>query len=171
MGKQSSLGPIDPQINGLPAQALIEEFNSAVEAMKKEPAAQLAWQHVLMKYHPTLITSCNNAISMSKDIVGKWLSSNMFAGDADPDTKAEGVVKYLSEHADRKSHGRHIGIEECRQIGLAATELESSQDLQDAVLTLHHTYMHACNVSQISKIIENSNGKSFEIGYLPTGQS
>lgn len=169
MGKQSSLGPIDPQINGLPAQALVEEFNNAVEEMKKEPAAQLAWSHVLSKYHPTLITSCNNAISMSQDIVGKWLKSNMFDGDEKSTEKAQNIVAYLSEHSDRKSHGRHIGIKECQEIGLAAVELESDQDLQDAVLTLHHTYMHACNAGPISKIIENSSGKSFEIGYSRAG--
>jgi len=169
MGKQSSVGPIDPQINGLAAQALIEEFNHAADAMKNDPATQMAWSHVLSKYHPTLITSCKHAIAMSQDIVGNWLASNMFSGDSNPDKKSEEVVKYLSEHSERKSHGRHIGIKECQDIGLAAVELETNQELQDAVLTLHHTYMHACNSGPISKIIENSNGKSFEMGYSRSG--
>lgn len=170
MGKQSSLGPIDPQINGLPAQALVDEFNQAVVEMKAKPEAQLAWQHVLSKYHPTLITSCNNAIDMSKDIVTSWLSTNMFAaqGQTAAEAKANDVVRYLSNHADRKSHGRHISIDECKSIGLNATALEENQELQDAVLTLHHTYMHACNSGGVSKIIENSNGKSFEVGYSKT---
>ena len=33
MGKQSSLGPIDPQIFGMPAQAILEEFQMAIGAL------------------------------------------------------------------------------------------------------------------------------------------
>ena len=165
MGKQSNLGPIDPQINGMPAQALVEEFKQAVVEMDAEPAAAQAWGLILSKYHPTLITSCNNAIDMSKDIVKSWLATNMLQKDPEAGRKSTDIVVYLSKHADRKSHGRHIGVQECQSIGLKVRELEKKQKLQDAVLTLHHKYMHACNTSNICKIIENSNGKSFEINY------
>lgn len=34
MGKQSSLGPIDPQLSGIPAHGIIEEFKQALEECK-----------------------------------------------------------------------------------------------------------------------------------------
>jgi ClpP class serine protease len=38
MGKQSNLGPIDPQFGGIPAHGVIKEFEEAIEAIKKDPA-------------------------------------------------------------------------------------------------------------------------------------
>ena len=35
MGKQSNIGPIDPQFNGFPAHGVIEEFNEAISQRKK----------------------------------------------------------------------------------------------------------------------------------------
>ncbi len=37
MGKQSSLGPIDPQLDGIPTHGIIEEFNRAYEECKSDP--------------------------------------------------------------------------------------------------------------------------------------
>ena len=39
LGKQSSLGPIDPQIGGVPAQGVLDEFQMAVESIKRDPAS------------------------------------------------------------------------------------------------------------------------------------
>ena len=36
MGKHSSLGPIDPQLHGIPAQGVISEFTQALEAYKND---------------------------------------------------------------------------------------------------------------------------------------
>ena len=37
MGKQSSLGPFDPQLNGIPCQSALREFNKAVEDVSNNP--------------------------------------------------------------------------------------------------------------------------------------
>jgi len=65
MGKQSNIGPIDPQFNGIPAQGVIEEFNKAIEQVKEDPASTPIWQTVVGKYHPTFIGECHNAIYMA----------------------------------------------------------------------------------------------------------
>lgn len=36
MGKESNLGPIDPQLNGVPAHGVIAEFDQAIEQIKKD---------------------------------------------------------------------------------------------------------------------------------------
>ena len=62
MGKQSSLGPIDPQFGNLPAHGIIEEFRRAYNEIKSDPSKIPLWQPIIAKYHPTLIGECEKAI-------------------------------------------------------------------------------------------------------------
>ena len=43
MAKHSSIGPIDPQINGVPAQGLLAEFDQAHQEIKDDPSRQFVW--------------------------------------------------------------------------------------------------------------------------------
>ena len=61
MGKQSSLGPFDPQLNGVPCQSAIREFYKAVEDVSKNPASLGLWQAILSKLNPTFLTLCAQA--------------------------------------------------------------------------------------------------------------
>ncbi len=63
MGKQSSLGPIDPQLSGVPAHGVVEEFNRAKREIKEDPSAIPVWQPVVSKYPPTFIGECEKAIA------------------------------------------------------------------------------------------------------------
>ena len=49
MGLHSSLGPIDPQFGGLPAHGVVEEFNTAAEEIKADPAKIPVWQPIIGK--------------------------------------------------------------------------------------------------------------------------
>ena len=62
MGKQSSLGPIDPQFGNFPAQGLIAEFERARDEINQNPNAIPLWQPIISQYSPTLLNSCQNAI-------------------------------------------------------------------------------------------------------------
>jgi len=53
MGRQSSLGPIDPQMNGIACQAVIDEFERAKLEVSANPAILGLWQTIISKYHPT----------------------------------------------------------------------------------------------------------------------
>ena len=55
MGKHSNLGPIDPQMGGLPCQAILDEFVQAKKDVKADPSSAAIWQPIINKYHPTLI--------------------------------------------------------------------------------------------------------------------
>ena len=44
------------------------------------------------------------------------------------------------------------------EIGLKIIDLEENDELQDAVLSIHHCYMHTFANSNAVKIIENHNG-------------
>jgi hypothetical protein len=155
LGKQSSLGPIDPQFGGIPAHGVIKEFEEAIEAVKKDPASLPIWREVVRKYHPTFIGECRNALAWSRQIVEAWLRNGMFAGVAEGATKAAKVVAYLSDHDNTKTHARHNTIDEAEAIGLKVICMESEQAVQDLVLTVHHAFMHTFANSKAVKIMEN----------------
>jgi len=163
MGKQSCIGPIDPQFRGIPAHGVIAEFEEALLAVKTDPASIPIWQVVVGKYHPTFIGECKNAISMAEDMVSKWLQLYMFADieqSAEREQKAQAIVKTLNNHSDTKTHSRHINIDEAKAMGLKIRNLEDKQDLQDLVLTIHHAFMHTFANSTAIKIIENQLGNT-----------
>lgn len=161
MGKQSSIGPIDPQLGGVAAYAVLDEFERAAREIKESPEKIPLWQAIIGKYHPTFIEECQNAIKLSSEIVNKWLITGMFGCEKDGDMakrKAKRVVDKLNNHNDTKAHARHIDIDTARSYGLNVTALEEDNELQDIVLTIHHAYIETFNQAKFCKIVENHNG-------------
>lgn len=159
MGKQSNLGPIDPQMNGMPAMGVLREFEQAIVEIKADPARIALWQMIIGKYHPSFLQQCQNAIEWSKTVVEEWLKTGMFAGDSKASTKAAHIVKELTNDDVMKNHSRHVHIEQCRKMELRIVDLEDDPRLQDLVLTIHHAYMQTIGEAlQITKIVENHNG-------------
>jgi hypothetical protein len=109
MGKQSNLGPIDPQFNGLPAHGIVEEFKRAIAEVKADHPARIPiWQPIIAKYHPTLIGECEKAIQWSNEMTKEWLLRSMLNGESDPEVKADTIINELGDHALTKSHARHL---------------------------------------------------------------
>lgn len=158
MGKQSSLGPIDPQIMGMPAQAILEEFQMAINNIKLDPASTPLWQQIVSRYHPSFLVECVQAIKWSKTMVHGWLCENMFDGDPALATTAKGIVDFLSDHASTATHSRHLPLSKCEEIKLKVVKLEDDPKLQDLVLTVHHAYMHTFSMSTAIKLVENHLG-------------
>ena len=98
MGKQSNIGPIDPQFGGMSCAGVIEEFNAAKDDIKKNPASAPLWQVIISKYHPTFLGDCKKAIDWSQTMVRQWLCDNMLADTDDPKTTAETIVEKLRQH-------------------------------------------------------------------------
>ena len=162
MGKHSNLGPIDPQINGLPTHGIIEEFEQAKKEIASNPKSIPVWQTILSRYNPTLIGECEKAIKWSETMVSDWLKSNMFSNDPDKEKKVKAVIKELASHALTLSHDRHLPIDILREkLGLNIVDLESDDDLQDKVLSLHHSCIISLTQTPAYKIIENQEGKAF----------
>jgi hypothetical protein len=155
MGKQSSLGPIDPQIGGIPAQGALLEFQMAIENIQKDPASTPLWQQIVSRYHPSFLLECVQAVKYSEEMVSSWLKENMLLNDSSPENSAKNVLAYLANHSSTATHSRHISIDKCKEIGLKITELETDSVLQDLVLTVHHAYMHTFSMTPAIKITEN----------------
>lgn len=158
MGKQSNLGPIDPQMGGVPCQGVIDEFEKAKNDIRSNPASAPLWQAIISKYHPTFLGACENAIKWSEKIAADWLTRNMCNGDID---KSKQILKEISDHQTHKSHARHISKEKCNELGLTIETMEDDQVLQDLILTIHHSFMHTFSQSTALKIVENHLGVAY----------
>ena len=161
MGKQSSLGPIDPQLNGIPAQGVISEFEQALEAYKNDHDSLQIWKPIISQYRPTFLGQCKKAIEWTETFVSEQLEAVMFSGEEDAKEKASKVVAELTDTDTHKTHQRHVPASKCREIGLKVVMLEDDADLQDSVLTVHHCFSHTLSNSQAFKVIENHLGHAF----------
>jgi ClpP class serine protease len=158
MGEQSSLGPIDPQVAGVPAHGIIEEFKTAAAEIKADNIKAAVWQPILAKYSPTLIGECQKAIDWSNALAEQWLTEVMFNGDTTATQKVSTIVNELASHALTKSHARHISKDKAKALGIKVVDLETDQKLQDAVLSVHHACIHTLTETAAVKIIENHEG-------------
>ena len=160
MGAHSNLGPIDPQLSGVPAYGVIEEFRTAAREISEDASRIHVWQPILSKYHPTFLSQCENAIAHSTEVARYYLATNMLKDDQDREEKAQRIVAGLTDYSGNASHARHIHIDECKDLGLNIVELESDRELQDLVLTVHHAFMHPLMNTSSIKIIENHLGRA-----------
>lgn len=158
MGKQSNLGPIDPQMGGVACQAVIDEFNKAKNDIRQNPHSASLWQVIISKYHPTFLIACQQAIDWSKKMVKEWLRTNMLKGKTKVVTR---VMKEFGDHSRNKSHARHISKEKCKSLGLKIIDMEDDNKLQDLILTTHHAFMHTFSNSMTTKIVENHLGIAY----------
>jgi len=159
MGKHSNIGPVDPQFGGTPCYGVIQEFEKARNEIIENPKTIPVWQPIITKYPPAFIEQCYKAIELSKELMREWLEKGkMLDGEENKEKKISEIIKYLNNNEKTKIHSRHINITKAKEIGLKITDLENDDEFQDAVLSIHHCYMHTFSNSSAVKIIENHNG-------------
>jgi len=169
MGSQSSLGPIDPQYNGIPAYNIKMEFEEAKQDLLDNPNNAQYWAIKLQQYPAAFMKTAIDAIDLSGKLLEEWLGSCMFNKNIPDDNKIiNTIVSKLNEHKDSKTHGRHLGATFCKEIGLKIVMLEDDEELQDKVLSLHHSYMITFDATPAIKIIENQDKKSMISTIPPT---
>ena len=153
MGKQSSLGPFDPQLNGVPCQSAIREFYKAVDDVSRNPASLGLWQAILSKLNPTFLTLCAQADELAEELTEKIL--------ADKDIKKitkEKIKKTFAKNEDSKTHSRHFDRDKCKEAGLDVVDLDADNEFQDLVLSIHHCCMILAEQTPAIKIVENNIG-------------
>lgn len=168
MGKQSSIGPIDPQFVLLnqygsymqPAQAIIDNFEKAKEISVSSPQQLGAYVPILNQYPPGIIERCKNAQQLSVELVTSWLQKHMYRDDPDADNLSRTTAEYLADHENFKSHSRHIDKDRAEELGLKITPLEGNKQTQDLVLSVFHATTITFQFGAL-KIIENNKGWAF----------
>lgn len=161
MGKQSNLGPIDPQLRGIPAHGVVREFKRALREVKRDASRIVIWKEIIGQYRPTFLGQCENAIDWSNKFVEQQLMEGMLARHPGRKSLAKKATRALSNYPRNKTHERHFDADECEKMGLVIKRLEDDATMQDAVLTVHHCYMSVLMNSPAFKVIENQNGVAF----------
>lgn len=161
MGKQSFLGPVDPQFGGVPAFNIKKEFEDAKKELIEKPDTFRNWQILLSKYAPAFYYTVLDAIKLSSKLVKDWLYEYMFKGEEDAKEKAEMVAKFLNVNTG--SHNKHFDYSDCLSIGLKIEKLESDQDIQEMVLSIYHCCAICGSNTPMCKLISNQNKKSYVI--------
>lgn len=168
MGQHSQLGPIDPQFiistpegeRSAPAKAILKQFELAKSECTNQ-ANLLAWMPILRTYAPGLLTQCEQSQKLASDMVAGWLQRYMFSGEADAQKKADEIAEWFADYDSFRSHGRRIGRTQARERGVKVVDLEDDDELQDAVLSVHHATAHTFSGAPAHKIIENHNGRAW----------
>lgn len=153
MGKQSCLGPFDPQLNGVACQSVLKEFENAKIEIQNNPAALGLWQVIVNKYHPTFLYSCAQAVALTNELADKILGKVV-----NDKTKLDEIKRAFNDNSESKVHSRHFSKTKLQKLGLNVSSLEDNQQLQDLVLSLHHCYVILLENASIAKCVENSVG-------------
>lgn len=164
MGKHSQLGPIDPQIlmpqGQFPARSIIEQFDRAKREIAEDASVLGAWVPILQQYGPSLLELCERAEKLAKGLVEEWLRTYSLSEDPDGAAKAAAIAQWFADYPTHQSHSMGITREQARDQGLNITDLEADQELQDAVLSVHHATILTFQGPAV-KIIENHLGRAF----------
>lgn len=161
MGKQSCLGPVDPQFNGIAAYNIVKELEKAQEELALKPETREYWRLQLAKYPAAFTYTVYDAIELSGQLLTQWLGKYMFGSLKSKKKKSliNKIVKGLN--LNDGSHARHYDYEKCKELGLNVKLIEEDQVLQDLVLSVYHSFSITAQTTSASKIIENQIGKAF----------
>ena len=165
MGKQSQLGPIDPQLTvftpegprSSPAQAILDQFKMAKEECE-DPKNIGAWMPLLRSLAPGLIAECEHSRQRAEFLVTEQLAAHMLSDNLE---KAVEVAAWFANFSEFKSHRHPVTVDDAIAQGLAITRLEDDQELQDLVLSVHHAVRHTFNDTGTTKLIENHHGRAY----------
>lgn len=165
MGRQSQLGPIDPQLptsaGSVSARAVVDQFERAKTDILDNVVAAHVWAPILPSLGPSLLQEAQNALDYGETMVARWLTTNMFRGRLDAEDLGNRAARHFNDASTHKSHGRRIDRDEARSVALDVHDLEPNQELQDAVLTAYHLVTIAFEKSPATKMLSNSNGQNW----------
>ncbi len=163
MGRQSSIGPVDPQFGNVPAMGIIDQFEMAYSEIKKDRDRMAVWHPILQRIGPADIIQAKRAVEWSQEILKNSLTRVMFkdlTGD-ELNQRIKSVIELLGQQKTSKTHERHINVDKAEQAGLVVKRLEGDDKLQDLILTIHHLLTISFDTFKSTKIIENDQGSTY----------
>lgn len=158
----ATLGPIDPQLDGIPARSIKRGFEKVREIIKKEGAEALPpYIPLIEKYSIHLLEICDDSEKLAKDLVSVWLNEYMFEGKKDRQTKSNvrKAVKYFSDYDRHLLHARPITFEKIKEFGLKVEY--APENLEKAIWEAYILINGFFNITPFVKLFENSEGVSW----------
>lgn len=164
MGKQSQLGPIDPQLQTpqgmVPTGAITRTFERAQRECAQDPTRLSGWAPTLQQYFPGLLEICDDSTRLARTLAEEYLRENMFRGRASGADLARKAAEFFADDQIHIAHGRGIHRNQLLELDLEIEPLEDDDVLQDAVLSVHHAFMHTFGMTPTAKITENHLGRA-----------
>lgn len=158
MDSPATLGPLDPQINGIPARAILRAFEAIEKRLKEEgPRALTAYMPLISKYDLHIFEICKSAQELSKELAQNWLSTYMLKCTEDNPRVTE-IVDFFLNYDLHKSHGRSIDRGKARELGLKVIDVEEIEGLADLVRSLSNQYELWFDKTSFYKMFENAWG-------------
>lgn len=160
MDSLATLGPIDPQINGVPARAILRAFEAIEKRLKEEgPRALTAYMPLISKYDLHILEICKSAQELSKELARNWLSTYMLKCP-DNDSHLAEIVNFFSDYDIHKSHGRSIDRGKARELlgPKVIINVEEIEGLAELVRSLHNQYELFFDKAPFYKVFENAHG-------------
>lgn len=156
----ATLGPIDPQINGIPARSIKRGFEKVKERIAKEgPETLPAYIPLIEKYSLELLELCEDSEKLSKELVSTWLKRYMFGGEKNTATKIRKAVTYFSNYDKHLLHSRPLPLEKLTKFGLKIEV--ANNDLQTLLWEAYIMLNGFFNITQFVKLYESAHGVSW----------
>ena len=151
----AALGPIDPQINGVPARIIKTGFEKIKERIAKEgPKTLPAYIPLIEKScSMEILELCDDSEKLSTKLVSNWLKQYMFKNEKDVDSKIKEAVEYLSNYDEHLMHSRPLSIKKLSEFHL---KIQLADDtLQDLLWEAHILINGFFQISPFVKLYEN----------------
>lgn len=169
MTDQATLGPIDPQIDRVPARTILRAFENLEERVEREgPASIAAFAPLISKYSLHLLEICKSAQELSEELATTWLHDFMLPEGEDETIEA--IVNFFGDFDTQKSHGRSIGRAKAKDLGLMVEETETIEGLDQLVRSLYNQYEYFFDRTPFYKLFENVRGISWGRQQVPQVQ-
>lgn len=154
----ATLGPIDPQINGIPARSIKRGFDNAKENIAIEgPKSLPAYIPLIEKYTLDLLELCEDSEKLSKELVYIWLKKYMFKNEKYK--RIQNIVNYFSNYDKHLLHSRPISLEKLTNYGLKISYAD--EKLQKLLWETYIMINGFFSVSPFYKLFENSTNLSW----------
>lgn len=154
----ATLGPIDPQLNGIPARSIKNGFQKVRDIVKTEgPEALAPFLPLIEKYSLDLLELCDDSEKLSKELVTEWIKKYMFHGKEFKNL--DKVVDYFSDYDEHKTHSRPLYFEKIETYGLNVKVLDG--DLKDFVWEAYLQINGFFSLMNFYKLFENAYGVSW----------
>jgi hypothetical protein len=155
----ATLGPIDPQVNGIPARSIRRGFEKIRDLLKAEgPEALPAYLPLIEKHSIEILEICEDSLKLSKELVTEWLGKYMFEG-TDAGAVINHAVDFFSDYDTHKTHGRPLMFDKLQKLGLKISIAESP--LRELMREAYIVLNGFLTLTSFVKVYENSQGLSW----------
>lgn len=134
MSCTSELGPIDPAVNNIPVEFVLNAPPGSVNPIEYQIAKTFSAQ--------------------TRKLAKTLLSTGMMAGKQEAEIDA--VVEKLATRGHYHSHGSVIDVTEAKRLGLNVTDLSHTDELWQRIWLLRSMYSYDCGKNGYSKIFEGA---------------